>query len=289
MRLPALVLAGSIVLLSPAAPRAWGLEVHRMITARAVDAVPGAMGDLLRAERAFVVEHAVDPDLWRVVDLRGELGTENANHFLDIDALDEPAPYDGVPRDWQAFVARYGRSRANRAGRLPWRVEDIYDRLVTAVRTYRAGGPPYAADDVRYLSAALAHYVEDAFVPLHAVANYDGQSTGQRGVHGRFETALVVRYRRQLRLPAVTIAPIADPKTFIFSTIVESAALAPQVLEADRAARGDADEYDTAYYRRLFAEVRPVLEQRLSAAANAVASLLATAWDRGAPTEARAR
>ena len=44
----------------------------------------------------------------------------------------------------------------------------------------------------------LGHYVGDAHVPLHAVLNYDGQLTGQTGVHARWESDLVDRFLRQL-------------------------------------------------------------------------------------------
>jgi hypothetical protein len=269
----------------PAATRAWGLEVHRLITARAIDGLPEPLHARFASDRAFVVEHAVDPDLWRVVDLRGNLGTEAANHFLDIDALDEPAPYAGVPRDWKAFVARYGSRRASSAGRLPWRAADIYGRLVTAFKA--TGTTPYAADDARYLSAVLAHYVEDAFQPLHTVANYDGQLTGQKGIHSRFETALTLRNWPGLKQTRVTVRPVPDVIAFMFTTITESAALAPAILAADeRAAAGrprtaDGPTYDDAYYAALLKDLRPVLETRLSAAADGVASLIVAAWQEG--------
>lgn len=182
-----------IIALWPVAPDAWGLDVHRLVTGRALDGLPAPLRQFYAGRRAFVVEHSVEPDLWRVTkDLRGALGPEDPNHFLDIDDLDEPAPFTGVPRDWPAFLARYGETRANRAGRLPWRtVREIYNRLVAAFKGVGSGTAPYAADNTRYLSAVIAHYIGDSFQPFHAVANYDGQLTNQRGIHSRFETELV--------------------------------------------------------------------------------------------------
>ena len=78
----------------------------------------------------------------------------------------------------------------NRAGRLPWRVVEMYDLLVAAFKAHGTGKAPYAAGNVRYLSAVIAHYLEDSNQPFHAVGNYDGQLTNQRGVHSRFETEL---------------------------------------------------------------------------------------------------
>ncbi len=38
------------------------------------------------------------------------------------------------------------------------------------------------------LSAEIGHYMADAHVPLHANSNYNGQQTGQHGIHGLWES-----------------------------------------------------------------------------------------------------
>ncbi len=240
------------------------------------------------------MEHSIDPDLWRVVGLRGELGNEDPNHFLDIDDLDEAAPFTGVPRDWNAFVARYGEARATRAGRLPWRTTEIYDRLVGTFKAIGAGSSPYAADNTRYLSAVIAHYVGDAHVPFHAVANYDGQLTNQRGVHARFETELVKRYWSRMTHRPVAVRPVQDVKAFVFDTLIEGARLTPAILDADRKAAAGKTVYDDAYYARFYAAARPILEARVAGATSGVASVIVAAWtDAGkpdlAPRRARGR
>jgi hypothetical protein len=40
------------------------------------------------------------------------------------------------------------------------------------------------------LSAELGHYVADAHVPLHTSSNYDGQKTGQGGLHSFWESRI---------------------------------------------------------------------------------------------------
>src|SRR6187402_2418235 len=157
MRSLLVVVLGALMLLVPAGVGAWGMEVHRLITARALDALPADLRPFFASRREFIAEHAVDPDLWRVADLRGALGPEDPNHFLDIDGLDEPRPFTGVPREWDRYVAKYGLERANKMGRLPWRVEEVYGRLVTTFRD-AAKGQGYAGDNAAYLSAMLAHY-----------------------------------------------------------------------------------------------------------------------------------
>jgi len=270
-------LAGLWFLLLPAGVSAWGMEVHRLITSRAIAGLPADLRPYFTSKQAFVVEHAVDPDLWRVVGLKGQRGDEDPNHFLDMDGLDEPRPFTKVPRDWDAYVQRYGADRAGRNGRLPWRTEDIYKLLVARFRDV-ARGQTYAADDAAYLSAVLAHYVQDAHQPFHAVTAYDGQATNQRGIHARFETDLVLRLRTTLRLAPVTIRPVPDITAFIFDRLVESEALVEPILAADRAAKQGRAAYDDAYYEAFAKGARQIVEQRLSEAASHTASAIVAAW-----------
>ena len=268
----------ALVVLLPVSTSGWGMEVHRRLTARALDALPIEIRPFFAAQREFIIEHAVDPDLWRVVDLRTDRGDEDPNHFLDIDGLDEPRPFKNVPRTWDAFVARYGLDRASRMGRLPWRGEDIYQRLVTMFQNIAKGTPAYARDNARYLTAVLAHYVEDAHQPFHAVVNYDGQLTGQRGVHARFETELVLRNWDGLKLGPVQLRPIDNMREAMFEFIIESESLAGAVLAADRAAAAGRELYDDTYFALFLGGVRPILERRLSESSSAVASAIVSAW-----------
>jgi hypothetical protein len=296
MRRFAIVLLLCAAAIRPAPVDAWGMQVHRLITGLAIDGLPLPLRALYTSQRAFVVEHAVDPDLWRVVGLRGDLGPEDPNHFLDIDALGEPPPFTGVPRDWDAYVARYGAEKAEKYGRLPWRATEVYGRLVEAFRTM-GRGTAYGADNARYLSAILAHYVEDAHQPLHAAENYDGALTGQRGLHARFETELPLRVWSQLTHPPIEVGPIGDIKTFVFSTLTASNALVAPILAADKAAAAplahDANDrpiYDAGYYRVMDRSLRPLLQRRVAESANGVASVLVAAWtEAGKPTDAAAR
>src|SRR5262245_21450440 len=194
MRALAACATGLLILLLPARLSGWALDVHRIITKQVVEGLPAEMKPFYAAQVAFLSEHAIDPDLWRVVGLKGDLGAEDPNHYLHIDGLDERRPFKGVPRTWDAYVARYGLDRATANGRLPWRTAEIYQLLVARFRDIPKG-TAYAADNALYLSAVIAHYIEDAHVPFHAVANYDGQATNQRGIHARFEGELVLRYQ----------------------------------------------------------------------------------------------
>ena len=269
---------------APASLQAWGMDVHRFLTRRAIEGLPPDVRPFFARDLDFISEHSVDPDLWRVVGLAGDRGAEEPNHFLDIDGLDEPRPFTGVPRTWEGYLARYGSERANRMGRLPWRIEELYGRLVEAFRQVGQGDRPYAGDNARYLVAVLAHYVEDAHQPFHAVLNYDGQLTGQRGIHARFETTLVMRNRWRFDLAPVIVRPISDITEFAFATLVESESLVERVLEADRRAAAGRGGYDDGYYAALWDGAADIAARRLSESASGVASVVVAAWtDAGRP------
>ena len=266
------------VALTPAALQSWGMDVHRELTRRSLQGLPPELKPFFAAQRDFIVEHTVDPDLWRVVGLKGDRGDEDPNHFLDIDGLDDPPPFKNVPREWPAFVAKYGPERANRAGRLPWRGEEIYQLLVARFRDVAKGTPVYAADNARYITAVLAHYIQDAHQPFHAVANYDGQLTNQRGIHSRFETELVLRNLGALAWTPITIKPIVNFREFMFETIITSASLTKAVLDADLQAAAGRELYDDAYFTAFFTAARPVMERRLNESASALVSAVVAAW-----------
>jgi hypothetical protein len=275
------VAVGLVVLVTPVSLGAWAMDVHKFLTRRAVEGLPPDLRPFFMAQVDFISEHAADPDLWRIVGLRGDLGGEESNHYLDIDALDEAPPFTAVPHEWDAFVKRYGADRANRAGRLPWRAQEVYTRLVTAFQGIGKSTSPYAAENARYLSSVLSHYIEDAHVPFHATSNHDGDLTDQHGVHARFETELTTRNRTTLRLAPVSITPIPNMREYIFQTLIDSQALVAGVLDADRRAAGGGRVYDDAYFAAFFTGARAVLEQRMSQSSSGVASAIVSAWEQG--------
>jgi len=272
---------GLLLLLFPVSMSAWGLDVHRWITTRAIEGLPPELKPFYTSRSAFIIEHAVDPDLWRVVGLKTDRGDEEPNHFLDLDGLDEARPFKGVPRGWDAYVARYGVERANRNGRLPWRTAEVYDLLVARFRDIAKGTQGYAADNAAYLSAVLAHYIEDAHVPFHAVTSYDGQATNQRGIHSRFETELIKRLRPTFKPAPVTIRPVGDIIEYVFARLTEGEALVETVLAADRAATQGREFYDDAYFQAFAKGARAVAERRVAESASAVASVIVAAWTEG--------
>ena len=267
------------VLLAPSTASAWGFEAHKFIVSRAIDILPEPLRPFFEANRAFIVERAIDPDLWR----NAGFAEEPPNHFLDFDAYGA-YPFKDLPRNYDDALRKYGIDELRENGMLPWRTYEIAGRLVRGFEALHKNGQ-YAESDIRFFSAIIGHYVADAHVPLHAVLNYNGQLTGQTGLHYRWEGELFVRNEKQLVIQPGPLKRIGNERDFIFDTLLDSSQLADDVLAADLKAIGNRDVYDDAYFATFFTLTRPILEKRLNDAITAVASMITSAWEQaGKPT-----
>jgi hypothetical protein len=260
-----------LVVLVPAPAQAWGYDAHRFIMDRAIVLLPAELRPMFERDRAAVVERAIDPDTWRNA---GFDAVESPHHFLDIDWDGYGKfPFEGLPRDYAAAVEKYGKPRIDQNG-----TEEMYGNLRRAFEAYARRGA-FGRFDILHYAAWLAHYVSDAHVPFHAVINYDGQLTGQHGIHARFESFLFERYRDRLTVQPAAMAPIRNPRDFVFDRVIEGTRLVPPILESDLKAIGSRDVYDDAYYAAFFVANRNVMERRLGESIAAVAAMIAGAWE----------
>lgn len=260
--------------------QAWGLDVHRLITGHAIDLLPTTIRLFYEKHRTFIVEHSVDPDLWRNVGFIDE----PPRHYLDLDSFGA-YPFRELPRSRQAAIQKFGQTKIEREGQLPWRVDEMYGRLVQAFQQQKLGTHPYSLDDIKFFSAVISHYVSDSHVPFHAAKNYDGQLTNQHGIHSRFETEAVLRYQAQLTIrpaPPILVPNAAD---FVFDALLKSFTFVDPILKADRDAVRGREEYDDVYFDRFYRQVRPILERRLNDSMTAAASMIVTAWEKGGKPE----
>jgi len=274
----------AVAVLLPSAAHGWGFTAHQYITARAIALLPAAIRPFFLKYETTVVEHSIDPDTYRTM---GWI-EEPPRHFVDMDAYG-PFPFAELPHDYDAAVAKYGKEFVEKNGLLPWRLQQVHDWLTEAFKQQT----PYARDNIKLFAAVLSHYLADAYQPLHATTNYDGQLTGQQGVHARFETELFERFRSRLDIRPGPLVPVSNAREFAFATLGASHQLVDPVLAADRDAVDGRDEYDDVYFDRFFAKSRPLLEKRLGEAVTGVASLIAAAWEAAGrpalPLEAPAR
>lgn len=248
---------------------AWSFDVHRFIMARAIPLLPDEIRPFFEKFQASIVEHAIDPDLWRTAGWEAE----PPRHFLDMDAYG-PYPFKDLPHDYDEAVRRRGEAFVLKNGLLPWRTQEIQAKLVEAFTQQT----PYARENIKFFASVIGHYVADGHVPFHAAVNYDGQLTGQWGVHSRFERELFERYNDVLTIAPKPVVPVADARAFMFATLTDSFPHVQTILDADKAAVDGREFYDEEYFTVFFGRVKPVLERRLSDSITGVASLITAAW-----------
>ena len=82
-----------------------------------------------------------------------------------------------------------------------------------------------------------------------------------------------------MKLSPPALRSIASPRDFAFDTLLASYRSVDDLLRADKEAIGRKDTYDDAYFEAFFAKVKPMLEERLSAAVTATASVILSAWE----------
>lgn len=157
--------------------KSWGFYGHKRINRMAVFTLPPEMVTFYKKHIEFITNHAVDPDKRRY-GVEGEA----PRHYIDIDHYGEHA-FDSVPKFWKQAVAKYSEDTLMAYGIVPWQIEKHYYKLMNAFKDENL-------DRILHYSADLGHYIADAHVPLHTTENYNGQLTGQRGIHGFWESRI---------------------------------------------------------------------------------------------------
>ena len=159
----------------------WGFLGHKRINRIAVFTLPPEMFTFYKEHIEFLTDHAVDPDKRRYA-VEGEAQC----HYIDIDhySLDSLNPFDNVPKYWKDAVLKFTEDTLQKYGIVPWHIQTMKYRLQKAFEENNV-------DMILKYSAEIGHYISDAHVPLHTTENYNGQLTGQKGIHGLWESRLV--------------------------------------------------------------------------------------------------
>ena len=274
MRKPFIV--ATIVLgasLAPSTVSAWGFAGHRYIMGRALDLLPPELKLFFDHYRDEIVIRAIDPDLWRNVGWE-----EDPHHFLNLGAREfGPYPFAELPREYGAALEKFGIAALNRLGMLPWREAEAFGSLRRSFEGFRRDAP-YAPDLILF-TAMASHYIQDANQPFHASNNYDGQLTGNNGIHARFERDLIERFLPRLTVNPARPTAIRNPRDAAFDTMLASNQLVDAILKADTEAVAGKDTYDDEYFDKFLAKVRPILEKRLADSITATAGVIIGAWE----------
>jgi hypothetical protein len=255
----------------------WGYEGHRRINRAAAQLGSGDFGALLLAYQDSLAFHAPDPDYWKEND-----PDEGYRHYFDSDYYDE-YPFDNVPRHLAELIKVYSDSSVRSWGIAPWAIQQTCDS-VTALISFGQ------TEEAVLWMAVLGHYVADIHMPLHTVANYNGQLSGNDGVHFRWEVSMINHFNPDIT-PIGDVHYVEDPVEFAFTIIKESFVEHKTILRADSLARSSLTQvqkdslktyeplsFEDNYLQILFDESRELVERRLGLAATRIASLWYTCW-----------
>lgn len=159
----------------------WGFYGHKRINRMAVFTLPPEMFGFYKEHLEYITEHSVDPDKRRYA-LEGEA----QKHYIDLDHYYKPGedPYAVMPIKWHDAVEKFSEDTLQAYGIVPWNISWMKTKLQKA---FEAGD----VDLILKYSADIGHYIGDAHVPLHTTENYNGQMSGQYGIHGLWESRLV--------------------------------------------------------------------------------------------------
>lgn len=264
----------------------WGAWGHRHINKAAIFSLPVEMRTFYYNHADYIAEASVIPDLRRYW-LNDQ--TEAPRHFFDVE--DFRSDLDDLPRTSKEAFEKYDSVFLSKAGILPWYIQDMTQKLTTAFRKKNKG-------EILFLSSELAHYIGDAHMPLHTSSNYNGQLTGQKGVHALWESRLPPMFGHLFNFRTDQATYIDDIQDYTWKMIKQSHSLVQPLLAAELRVRSRFDSsemylkskdgqrvlsynapvFSNAYAQAFQEELGSMVEDQMRLSIQHVASYWYTAW-----------
>jgi hypothetical protein len=201
--------------------QSWGFFGHQRINRLAVFTLPGEMIGFYKSNITYITEAAVNPDKRRFSSV-----DEAPRHYIDLDHYGDSAIFF-MPRYWDDAVTRYSEDTLKAYGIVPWHVNKMYYFLRDA---YFLRDP----QQILRISAEIGHYIGDAHVPLHTTENYNGQLTGQEGIHAFWESRLPEMFSNDFDFFVGRANYIANPQLAIWEAVKTSHQAVDSVLREER-------------------------------------------------------
>ena len=202
-------------------------------------------------------------------------------------------PFEVVPRKWNSAVEKFSEDTLQTYGIVPWYIKVMKFKLQRALESKNV-------DLILKYAADIGHYIGDAHVPLHTTENYNGQMTGQKGIHGLWESRLVEINHENYDYFVGKAEYVEDLDDYIWDAVRASHRAVDSVLTIEKQLtkefpedkkysfeqRGNVTvpvysfEFSQEYHKRM----NHMVERRLKASINAIGSIWYTAWvDAGQP------
>lgn len=198
---------------------------------------------------------------------------EQYNHYIDIDSYPEFIANGTIPSTYDSVVNIHGQTFVTETGILPWATLTYYDSLVMA---FQAGDMHQAM----LYASDIGHYVADGHMPLHITTNYNGQFTGQYGIHSRYESTMIGTYISQINYVGSSVNYIPNVNNYIFNYLYINEIYVDSVLAADTYATNLAGGSTTSstYKTALWNKTKNFTTLLFKNASHAIAELIYTAW-----------
>ncbi|MBU2636148.1 MAG: T9SS type A sorting domain-containing protein [Bacteroidetes bacterium] len=250
---------------------AWGSTGHKIINRKAPMQLPSLMSKF-KSDSLFYEAHASDAD-YRKVSGDTTFAAEYYRHYLDID---EYPNFYNLPRNLDSLIKLYGWDTVKSRGTNPWFTKYFLDSLTAQL----ARGDSIK---VKQTASDLGHYVADGHQPLHCTFNYDGQFTGNNGIHSRYETTLLDYFQSQIVISPASIQYVSSPIDYIFEYIYYSQSFVDSIMLADNYAKtvsgwGGSGTAPASYYNALWERTQSFTKDMFQRATVALASLWYTAY-----------
>lgn len=244
----------------------WGRTGHRIIGNSTALFIPPEMEQFSHWP-ALLAYHGMDADY-----RKNEDPAEGPKHYIDIDNYPEFRSTGRIPLTLDSVYMLHHPNFVEEQGTLPWVAEATYDSLVSCFvrRDW---------DRAVLVAADLGHYIGDAHMPLHLTRNYNGQFTGNDGIHYRYESEMLGDYSAEIGFEGDSIGRIEDVNVYIFDIIYRNYPYVDSILAADDYATQLAgNTWSAEYSSALWEKTRSFTIPLLRDAAFSLTQLIYTAW-----------
>lgn len=262
----------------------WWSGGHRMCTLAALRMLPAEMPAFFRAAGPELSELSVEPDNWKSPTAPHLKSTEHFEHFIDLELLNGKP----LPETRSDLLRLYIDNKAGlgKGGFLPYSILEGYERLMLAFRDYRnRPDAPGMQQKVLVYASWVAHYCQDAAMPLHTTINYDGKpgadgAVVQKGIHARIDA-----YPEKNGLTPEMLSEGQEA--------AEAAIAWPVILKVIQSSHEQVDkcyELDAAGgFDKEPAKGKELMLERTRVAAKLTADIWYSAWKNSAPEKATIR
>ncbi len=217
-----------------------------------------------------------------ILEQQQDFNPDSISEWLDIDL----SLFEGAKIHLEEHFSQEGI--------VPYHLYHYYFGLVHAFEEKNAKKILRRANDI-------GHYIADASVPLHTTKNYNGQLTGQIGIHAFWENRIPeLLGDTEFDYFVGKAEYVENIRDFFWKIVLKSHSLKDKVLEAERKVSNrlrDDEKYEfierngivtrvqsEKYTRAFNAEMNGMVEMRMRDAIKALGDIWYTAWiDAGQP------